>query len=569
MRKYLSQIDKKVAIFFAFLIVARVCFGYIVGVNWYSQFVHDDALLMNYAQLKTHFSSANYLSLVKCMSYPLFLQFNRFIHIPISITISLLWSVAALLVYSLFKKIVQNCKFVRIFAFVYTLFLPVAFEREVGTKLYRNQIIEPLIIIVFSLIMSFAYDVFNNKPRILKSIVLGCSFTFLFYIKEDSIWMLSCMFVLFLPAFIKIIRKSINDKSLRKYTKHICCLLVPFVILFVSSNIYKAINYYYFGVYEVQTRTEGELGEFCSNVYKIKSDDTTYRIWAPKDAIQKAFAASETLRDIENLENSILTTAWFAGDIEKNPIHGDFLTWVLRTELVNTGNWTSEREVSDLFRQVNDELEEAFNNGTLEKNDLIFLLPSAGGRTPREIMSLIPCVANSFKNATWYVGFRPGCMQEQESTNGTDHIQATLNVERLTHENYLYNENPRIVDATIVNGMIVIILNIYRFLNICLVFALIICFVININEIISKKKWKETSNIYMYLSLLFILFSFAYAFSINWFCGFIHASGFNYSQDLYYCMALPPFLFFAYMFAISSLFCRFGKISKRRHMLAD
>ncbi len=569
MRKYLSRIDKKVAMFFAFLIVVRLCFGYIVGVNWYAQFPHDDALLFEYAQLKTHFSSANDLSLVKCMGYPLFLQFNRFIHIPISITISLLWSVAALSVYSLLKKIVSNCKFVRIFAFVYILFLPVAFEREVGVKLYRNQIIEPLIIIVFSLIVSFAYDVFNNKPRILKSIVLGCSFTFLFYIKEDSIWMLPCMFVLFLPAFIKIIRKSINDKSLTKYSKHICCLLIPFMILFVSSNIYKAINYHYFGVYEIQTRTEGELGEFCSNIYKIKSDDTTYRIWASKDAIQKAFVASDTLRSIENLENAVLLPGWGRNATDdKEFILGDFLTWVLRLELFNTGNWTSEREVSDLFKQVNDELEEAFNNGTLEKNDLIFLLPSAGGKTPREILSLIPCIFNSFKNAIWYVGFEPGCISLQDLTNDPKYVDVSI-VEHFTNENYLYNETPRIVDAEIVNKIITIVLNIYRFLNICLVFALIISFVININEIISKKKWKETSNIYMYLSLLFILFSFAYAFSINWFLQFKHASGFNYSQDLYYCMALPPFLFFAYMFAISSLFYRFGKISKRRHMLAD
>lgn len=58
------------------------------------------------------------------------------------------------------------------------------------------------------------------------------------------------------------------------------------------------------------------------SIYKIKSDHRDKNIWAPYDAIEKAFDASETLQKYPELEESILNTVWFDGG--KSMIAGDF-----------------------------------------------------------------------------------------------------------------------------------------------------------------------------------------------------------------------------------------------------
>ena len=57
--------------------------------------------------------------------------------------------------------------------------------------------------------------------------------------------------------------------------------------------------------------------------------------------------------------------------------------------MLETGIWESEEQIDNLFGQINKELEEAFNNGSLEKDNKIQIVSSAGGRSLTEMKKLI------------------------------------------------------------------------------------------------------------------------------------------------------------------------------------
>ena len=135
----------------------------------------------------------------------------------------------------------------------------------------------------------------------------------------------------------------------------------------------------------MNTRTKGELEWFVSNIYKIGSENRTPEIWAPFDAIEKAFEASPTLKQYPKLLKCIEKSSWVGGNIHKNPISEDFLTWVMRDALVEADMWKSEEQVQQLFKKINEELEQAFKNGTLKTDEKIQLISSMGGRSLKEM----------------------------------------------------------------------------------------------------------------------------------------------------------------------------------------
>ena len=284
-------------------------------------------------------------------------------------------------------------------------------------------------------------------------------------------------------------------------------------------------------------------------MYKIKSENRTAEIWAPIDAIEKSFNASPTLSSHPELLDSIKHSSWVNGDIYSNPIKGEFLSWILRTSLPDTGLWTSEQNVSDFFKSVNTELENAFNNGILEKDTRIQLMSKVGGRTVDEIIQLNKLVSFTFRGALFLEGYLPG------ASNGNAVVPGIANrASKLTNEPDLLTCDRDELYLNGINNVINIIFVVYRIVNVALIFVLIIavCLAIcNIYKIVRKKQNFNPCNFALFaLIILFLGYSLAYALGISWFSTFI--PGIDEQPNIilnFYAVALPVLLTFSFIWA--------------------
>ena len=170
--KHLNIIIPTVAVL---LIILRISFGFMLG-NWFpSEQGCDDALLVGYASLKTHFLSPTPNSLLKYMGYPLLLDFCYVTKIPYSVVMSIMWVCCAILTYFVIKKIPidslkQNLKLnIARFFFVYVLFFPTAFELWMGTRLYRNAAIAPFSMLTF-LLTILIIEIFLQHKNLIETI---------------------------------------------------------------------------------------------------------------------------------------------------------------------------------------------------------------------------------------------------------------------------------------------------------------------------------------------------------------------------------------------------------------
>lgn len=377
----------------AIAIIFRTMLGYNIGIWFTSSQTYDDALLVDYTK-SNFFDNPGVYSLVKTRAYSWFLIAVHKSGLPYSVVLSLLWSVIAAVVFAIVLWVSKK-KGLSFIVFSYVLFYPSAFEAWLGTRLYRNSIIVPCLILTFSLMIFQTFLISKDESHhlllMIGAIILGISFSFTFYIKEDGIWILCCLIALAIVDVFLLIKKIKNKEvGKREILIRSISLILPFIIFTSVTYYYKNRNYHYFGVAEIQTRTEGELGEFVNNIYQIDSTYRTANIWAPADAIEKAYSVSKTFQKYPDLFNHIMNNPWYGGLSEDNQIQGDFLTWVLRTALEETGLWTSESEVSTIFEQINNEIEEAFENGELQKSNRIQIVSSVGGRTLEEIFDLLP-----------------------------------------------------------------------------------------------------------------------------------------------------------------------------------
>lgn len=384
----------------------RFIFGNMAGVwfPWREQF--DDALLVRYANIRGYYLEGKLpynMVMQKEMSFPLLLNLSARVGLSYVNAVCLLWVLAAL-TGAIFIWRMSGKKYIfLVTSYIFMLFAPVAFDSWCGTRFYRNTILAPAYLLVISLLLLVTWRIYedgweyNAGTILVTSLLLAISFVFAFYIKEDGLWLLMCILAAW--AFWLLEHLFLLWRHVDKFPKMIlrmCILLLPLILWFGSSKAYKKINEKTFGVAESNIRTEGELGDFLANIYRIKTDDRTTAIWAPKDAIEKAFEASETLRKNQALKESIYHSLWLQGDIDSNPLYGDRLGWVMMSSVFDSQTATTPAEMQSYLAKVNAELEEAFADGRLEKDDKIQLTSGMGGRNLDEIKALWPYIEDQY-----------------------------------------------------------------------------------------------------------------------------------------------------------------------------
>lgn len=511
------------------LVVARIGLGYAMG-GWYGiSETYDDVAMMQGLSLKRLIEPTN-LALIKDLSFSLFLGFGAISGLPYTVVLSGFWALTALVAWLLTGKVTKN-KWVRLFVFSYVLFLPIAFTSWGGLRIYRNAIIAPCIILTFCLALMLVIDLVRQekmKRTIWTAIFAGISFAFTYFLKEDGLWLKACMLVILLVSLgiigYRLFKKKVKGKfEIKKAFSWTLVCLIPFVVLFVWDNVYRGVNYAFFGVYEINTRTEGELGKFVENIYKIDSPNRSEIVWAPYDAIEKAFEVSPTLAAQPKLLDEILNTGWNEGGIKENPIKYDFLGWVMRSELVDAGLWTSEKDVSDMFKQVNNELEQAFKDGTLKKAEgRIQLLASTGGYTLEEMLGsdLADQVFMSLGDSIWMTNYDVGFSDEDVyyGTKGVDHDYTKIN--KVLH----MNNDVNVASGTkreVSKGVGKMMFWVYRIANVTIM-LLVVGYSVYIMIKIVKTKGKYVGKNKLTLACFLVGYAFfgiaiVYSFATAWF----------------------------------------------------
>jgi len=122
--------------------------------------------------------------------------------------------------------------------------------------------------------------------------------------------------------------------------------------------------------------------------------------------MEKAALVSPTFAEIENEINNPENDAnnpnknnWTDSEGESR---GDLFIWKIRYIMWQKGYYENAQKANDFCAQVNHELEEAFNNGNLEKDNLIHITRQMKGLTFTEILGYIPKALYNIHHCSTY-----------------------------------------------------------------------------------------------------------------------------------------------------------------------
>ena len=223
--------------------------------------------------------------------------------------------------------------------------------------------------------------------------------------------------------------------------------------------------------------------------------------------------------------------------------------------------YTSEADVKAFFGQVNEELDEAFKNGTLKKQEgALQLFKNTGSFTGDEVKKVFEITRAGFKGAIALEGYIPGLgeVTEEEIFDFWDSIDEA---KIYTNLDYLDDYSGQVKKTDKLIPVINILIFIYKYINIAICF--LSCGIILFEAVkffvgLKSVKSYMVKNYKIFFSavtaLMFVGIAICYAFSISWFSTFLFIESVNMTILNFYNIALPGILLFAYFFAMFSLY---------------
>lgn len=360
----------------------------------------DDYLMVEYAQLQEHFqSSANTWVLAKAMSFSYLLNILTKLGIRYTTFVSLLWIVSALMVVSAIRRIWNRCNdqygnvlclpyWIFAVIYVFLVFCPTAFDKDTGTRIYRESFVAPTVMLLAGLSLLLILAAIDTRTRavrwitareLLWGVLLGVAWCFFWFLKESGIWLAPALIVvLAIAAYCHISGMKRYRANAQESAAHascsshahvmwgravsaICMVAVPLVVFAAGNATYRGINERYFGVPYASVRTEGAIAGFFERLYAIDGPGKTEEHWVPWSVMEQAINASPTLQSHPELVDA-LKHGVFVDDVdgmwEMGP-HHDMAVWTMMDALARCGLYPDQEAPQRLFEQINNELDQA------------------------------------------------------------------------------------------------------------------------------------------------------------------------------------------------------------------
>ena len=369
------------------------------GMTWAWNGGADGGLLVRNA-MPQYASTDTQNRMAKRPGYPIWLDWCHTLDLsPVTANL-LMWTLAALLA-MIALRWATGRRIPSYLLFTTVLWLPAGFTSSVGYQVYRNALLAPTVVILASLLALNALAARLDTRtawtvRLPIAVGLGLVMAFAWLLKEDTVWLLPLTGVALLVAVLCAILRP----GVAWWLRVLCALiaLTPIPVALMCVDLTLDSHERTFGVRLLETRTEGELGDLWRNIMSIDSPDRSMQVWTSSDQIRRAFDASPTLQGIDGLEELLTTPGGYRhkpGDDNEGNYHGElrgeYLQWQLRYAIERAcGGWPGETWIQDTFSKANDELEEAFDDGTLTRAEGVGIMPSIPAYTWPQIRSLTP-----------------------------------------------------------------------------------------------------------------------------------------------------------------------------------
>lgn len=354
----------------------------------------------------------NYITLIKGVSFSLFVALANVLCMPYSMLLGLFYIASAAVFCHALRAVSEN-KWSRLLIFLYLIFSPIGFDVHVTQRLYRNAIIFPSVLLTLGSILLVYYRRDGKLRQQLPWLILsGVSFSFFYYIREDSIWLLPFFVCALMVTAVWYIWFS--GRAKRELVRRCAFLLLPVAIFLGANNAYRGINQLHYGVDNINDRSGGAFATLTGNMIKVQDKtNAPGDFWITRDTLERITEECPSLTKHKEVFLSQYDLWAIQFPQNNGNVAGDLSVWAFREAMNRLGYYADAQTQEAFCNQINEELLTAVETGRLSFDEALHFTTQSRGIYPGEIPDLL---VDSVVNAWDILRFDGAETLLQEST---------------------------------------------------------------------------------------------------------------------------------------------------------
>ncbi len=367
------------------LVIVRFLISYKLPNFYIHGMAYDDNLMLS--QFKSivngdYLGNYNNTTLIKGFVYPYVLALSDILKINFNTFLTILYILSCIYFVRSLKNIVDN-KYALLIVFIVILFNPISYSSDLFQRLYRNSLsVIELLFFLGTIIRIMT----NKKNNIFNYVLLGIILSFMYLTREDNIWTLPIIGLVFIYKLYKNI-----------HIKNILINLIPVFILVLSLNVVSYINYRHYGVYTYNEIKKSSFKDAYINILRIKEDKKYDNVAINKKTFYKIIDNSDILGfDKDYLDKQYKNIKDKYGEVDNGNI-----VWYFRNWIYNTHNFKNGKEANKYFKELDKEIDRLFKENKLEQEKII---PSVLINTPttKDLKQFPKSILNAVLYTTTY-----------------------------------------------------------------------------------------------------------------------------------------------------------------------
>jgi hypothetical protein len=324
---------------------------------------HDDLLFIRHAYSLLSgdwLGEYNQLTLIKEPFYPIFIALSNLLCIPLLAAQQILHAFSCCIFIWAIWPVVKK-RYILLAVYIVLLLNPGSYNYPGVGRIFQLAIYSPLATMVLSFLLGMAIRSTQSfKKGLLWSLGLGVAISLFWITRDESIFMLPSLLLIFLFLLL-----SVGRKSLKQFGYMLLLSGLPFVMLAGTTRIIEKINMTKYGIPAVVEITSDAFKAAYSGLLRIKSKHEMRYFPVVRDARLKAYAVSPSFKEVEKYLDGPIGQGWQnlsgTGDIP-----AAFFIWAFRDSVAAAGYHKNGTEALRFYQKMGDEINAACDSGQLD-----------------------------------------------------------------------------------------------------------------------------------------------------------------------------------------------------------
>jgi hypothetical protein len=331
----------------------------------------DDRLFLELAKniLKGEWlGSYDALTLIKGPFFSLWVAFTYILKLPLLLSGQILYVLSCLLLVHSVKSIIGN-KFLLLSLYFVLLFNPASFDASI-TRATREMIYPSLSILVVACSFGIFISTGNNDPTWYWGIGLGVTFGCFWITREEGIWILPFLLIVFIAGLALLVSRSWTLASFWRFDKSCLISLVLFILILNTINVLNYINY---GIYAKTEMNAASFKAAYGALSRVKPIEAKRYVPVTKMTRRLIYEISPSFRELRGYFEGEKGQMWLDSGIgagrdrsNRTEILGGWFMWAFRDAVSKSGYYDSGKYPDEYYLRLADEINHACEIGQLE-----------------------------------------------------------------------------------------------------------------------------------------------------------------------------------------------------------